>query len=76
MRRMSYVQATCRDHRKVYSGEEFPTLDRWFWICGCGETGSDKLTAPPELDPETYWRHMRKLKPDCWMPAKYRKLGI
>ncbi len=75
MERMGYVveRIRCRNHNKVYSGEAFPTLDRWFWICtGCLETGSDKHEEEPETNPEEYWRQMRQLKPDCWVPAKYR----
>lgn len=67
----------CRRHTKVYSGECFPVLeDRYFWVCVCcSETGSDRLPKgpqEPQLDPVAYWKRMRELKPDCWVPAKYR----
>lgn len=68
MQRMSLIPS----HQKVYNGETFPTLDRWFYIClSCGEVGSDKLKEPPEIQAEEYWRHMRRMKPDCWVPRKY-----
>lgn len=75
MQSMAYLveRIRCRNHKKVYSGEELPPLDRWFWICTeCQETGSDKLEQGPEINPEEYWKAMRRLKPDCWVPAKYR----
>ncbi len=68
------VASRCR-HEKVYSGEclELGDGTRWFYVCtGCFETGSDKALQPPEFDPPTYWKMMRKLDPKCWVPAKYR----
>jgi len=75
VRRMGHVRERirCRTHRKVFNGETFPQLSRWFWICpDCLETGSDKLQAPPELNAHTYWTAMRKLNPQCWVPARFR----
>jgi hypothetical protein len=74
MERMGYLRerVRCR-HTKVYSGEVFPLVDRWFWVCSeCLETGSDHLKGAPEADPQRYWHSMRRLKPDCWVPASYR----
>jgi hypothetical protein len=73
---MSYVleRVRCREHKKVFNGELFPLLDRWYWACTeCLATGSDKLKEAPELDPVAYWKAMRQLKPDCWVPAKYNR---
>lgn len=75
MRRMGHVSPTCR-HRKVYSGEMLPIADRWFWICtnlGCLATGSDRLDEAPQTSPGEYWAAMRKLNPECWVPASFRK---
>jgi hypothetical protein len=72
---MGYVveRVRCRSHNEVYSGESFPQLNRWFWICTeCLETGSNKLEQAPTTDPKAYWKAMRELKPDCWVPAKYK----
>lgn len=71
---MSYVKQPCR-HRKAYSGETLPLVERWFWVCtdeGCLETGSDKLAKPPTINPLSYWRTMQRLQPGCWIPASYR----
>ena len=75
MQRMSHLAPEC-DHRKAYSGETLPIVDRWFWVCteeGCLETGSDKLSEEPVTSPETYWTAMRRLMPGCWIPASFRK---
>jgi len=69
------VKPPCQ-HQKVYSGETL-LLDRWFWICtDCRETGSDKFAEPPLTEPESYWRTMRQLQPDCWVPALYRDIVV
>ena len=68
-RRMSYVKPPCQ-HLKAYSGETLPLVERWLWICtGCLEAGSDKLPEEPVVDAEAYWRAMRQLQPECWIPA-------
>ena len=76
---MSYVKRPCH-HQKAYSGETLPLVERWYWVCtdpGCLETGSDKMREPPTVDTGAYWRAMRQLMPDCWVPASVRKaLGI
>jgi len=75
MQSMAYVveRIRCKNHQKVFSGETFPTMDRWFWACSeCLETGSDKLEEAPEVAAKEYWALMRELKPDCWVPARYR----
>lgn len=70
---MSHVEPVCR-HQKAYSGEVLPLVERWFWICTeCLEAGSDRFAAEPPLQPEVYWRAMRRLQPECWIPATYRK---
>ena len=71
---------SCRkDHRKVYSGEMLEGDDRptctWYWICSeCQATGSDDLDTSfrPSVDPPRYWKLMRQLKPNCWVPAAFR----
>jgi hypothetical protein len=72
---MSHLAPRC-EHKKVYSGETLPIVDRWFWICterGCLETGSDKLDGEPQTDSEAYWTALRALNPDCWIPATFRR---
>lgn len=65
-------------HTKVHSGEmlDLGSRPRWFWICsGCLETGSDphpEGMAPP-FDVESYWRLMRELNPNCWVPETFRR---
>ncbi len=67
--------ATRCEHTKVYSGEclELGSSTRWFYVCtGCLDTGSDGMPEAPEANPEEYWAAMRKLNPECWVPARYR----
>ena len=73
MRRMSHL-APEHEHAKAYSGETLPLIDRWFWICtDCLDAGSDKLPEEPAVDGGAYWGAMRRLNPECWIPATFRK---
>ena len=69
---------SCRKtHQKVYSGEclEDGQQQTWYWICAeCQETGSDGFVTNfrPNADPPRYWKLMRQLKSNCWVPAAFR----
>ncbi len=66
-----------RAHTKVFSGEmlDLGSQPRWYWICSdCLETGSDSYDESfrPHTAANDYWRLLKELNPNCWVPEAFR----